>query len=98
MKKPTGTAFPALSGSVGSGRKFWPGRRSRIYTDHSLTGTNRSHPRLDQALAASGPDKQQKELKRMRETGDYSIGDLAEMFSVSRPTVYLTLARQNCAK
>ncbi len=156
----------------------------RIYTDHGLTGTNRSRPGLDQALAAvrtgdtlvvpkldrlarSVPDarfiadalvacgvrlalgasvydpvdpmgkmffnilatfaefeadlirlrtregmaiarsrgklrgkqpklsdKQQKELRRMHETGDYSIGDLAELFSISRPTVYRTLARQ----
>ena len=43
-------------------------------------------------------DKQQRELKRMRATGDYSISDLAELFSVSRPTVYRTLARQNRAK
>lgn len=40
-------------------------------------------------------EKQQKELTRMRNTGDYSISDLAELFSVSRPTVYRTLARQN---
>ena len=38
-------------------------------------------------------EKQQKELRRMRDTGDYSISDLAELFSVSRPTVYRTLAR-----
>jgi DNA invertase Pin-like site-specific DNA recombinase len=38
-------------------------------------------------------EKQQKELRRMRETGDYSISDLAELFAVSRPTVYRTLAR-----
>ena len=38
-------------------------------------------------------DKQQKELRRMRESGGYSISDLAELFSVSRPTVYRTLAR-----
>ena len=156
----------------------------RIYTDHGLTGTNRSRPGLDQALAAvrtgdtlvvpkldrlarSVPDarfiadalvahgvrlalgssvydpkdpmgkmffnilatfaefeadlirlrtregmaiarsrgklrgkqpklsdKQQKELRRMHDTGDYSISDLAELFSISRPTVYRTLARQ----
>ncbi len=156
----------------------------RIYTDHGLTGTNRSRPGLDQALAAvrSGDtlvvpkldrlarsvpdarfiadalvvcgvrlalgssvydpvdpmgkmffnilatfaefeadlirlrtregmaiahsrgklrgkqprlsDKQQKELRRMHDTGDYSISDLAELFSISRPTVYRTLARQ----
>ena len=38
-------------------------------------------------------DKQQKELRRMRDTGEYSISDLAELFTVSRPTVYRTLAR-----
>jgi len=157
----------------------------RIYTDHGLTGTNRSRPGLDQALAAvrtgdtlvvpkldrlarSVPDarfiadalvirgvrlalgssvydpvdpmgkmffnilatfaefeadlirlrtregmaiarargklrgkqpklsdRQQKELRRMHDTGDYSISDLAELFSISRPTVYRTLARQD---
>ena len=156
----------------------------RIYTDHGLTGTNRSRPGLDQALAAvrtgdtlvvpkldrlarSVPDaraiadalqtrgvklalgssvhdpadpmgkmffnilatfaefeadlirlrtregmavarakgklrgkkpklseRRQKELRRMHDTGDYSISDLAELFAVSRPTVYRTLARQ----
>lgn len=159
----------------------------RIYTDHGLTGTNRSRPGLDQALAAvrtgdtlvvpkldrlarSVPDarsiadaliargiklalgssvydpgdpmgkmffnilatfaefesdliwlrtcegmaiaqsrgklrgkkpelsdKQQKELRRMHDTGEYAISDLAELFSVSRPTVYRTLARQPTA-
>lgn len=39
-------------------------------------------------------DRQQKELRRMHDSGDYSISDLAELFSVSRPTVYRTLKRQ----
>ena len=39
-------------------------------------------------------DKQQKELCRMHSTGNYSISDLAEVFSVSRPTVYRTLKRR----
>jgi len=159
----------------------------RIYTDHGLTGTNRSRPGLDQALAAvrtgdtlvvpkldrlarSVPDarsiadalvargvklalgasvydpidpmgkmffnilatfaefeadlirlrtregmaitrargklrgkkpklsdKQQKELRRMHNTGEYAISDLAELFTVSRPTVYRTLKRQRPA-
>jgi DNA invertase Pin-like site-specific DNA recombinase len=159
----------------------------RIYTDHGLTGTNRSRPGLDQALAAvrtgdtlvvpkldrlarSVPDarsiadalvargvrlalgtsvhdptdpmgkmffnilatfaefeadlirlrtregmaiarargklrgkrpklsdRQQKELRRMYDTGNYAISDLAELFSVSRPTVYRTLGRQAAA-
>ena len=38
-------------------------------------------------------DKQRRELRRMHDTGEYSISDLAELFSVSRPTVYRTLAR-----
>ena len=38
-------------------------------------------------------EKQQKELTRMHATGDYSISDLAELFAVSRPTVYRTLQR-----
>ncbi len=39
-------------------------------------------------------DKQHKELWRMYDTGEYSISDLAELFSVSRPTVYRTIARK----
>jgi DNA invertase Pin-like site-specific DNA recombinase len=38
-------------------------------------------------------EKQQKELARMHATGDYSISDLAEVFAVSRPTIYRTLNR-----
>jgi DNA invertase Pin-like site-specific DNA recombinase len=38
-------------------------------------------------------DKQQRELRRMYGTGDYTIADLAEVFSVSRPTVYRVLQR-----
>lgn len=38
--------------------------------------------------------RQQKELRRMHATGEYTITDLAELFSISRPTVYRTLRRQ----
>ena len=41
-------------------------------------------------------DKQQKELGKMHGTGQYTISDLAELFSISRPTVYRTLLR--CAR
>ena len=41
--------------------------------------------------------KQQRELRRMRDTGEYSVSDLAELFSVSRPTVYRTLQRTKAA-
>jgi DNA invertase Pin-like site-specific DNA recombinase len=39
--------------------------------------------------------RQQRELKRMNETGEYTISDLGELFSVSRPTVYRTIGRTN---
>ena len=39
-------------------------------------------------------DRQQREPCRMHATGDCSISDLAELFSVSRPTVYRTLNRR----
>ena len=39
-------------------------------------------------------DRQQRELWRMHASGDYSISELAELFSISRPTVYRTLTRQ----
>jgi DNA invertase Pin-like site-specific DNA recombinase len=39
--------------------------------------------------------KQQAELRRMHATGDYTITDLTELFSVSRPTVYRTLRRDS---
>ena len=39
-------------------------------------------------------DRQQRELCRRHATGEYSISDLAELFSVSRPTVYRTLNRR----
>ena len=42
-------------------------------------------------------ERQQKELRRMYDTGDYSVSDLAELFSISRPTVYRTLHRQAAA-
>lgn len=37
--------------------------------------------------------RRQAELRRMYETGSYSISDLAEVFDVSRPTVYRVLQR-----
>ena len=37
--------------------------------------------------------RQASELRRMHESGDYSVSDLAAVFSVSRPTVYRTLQR-----
>ena len=39
-------------------------------------------------------DRQQRELCRRHATGEYSISDLAELCSVSRPTVYRTLNRR----
>ena len=39
-------------------------------------------------------DRQQRELCRMHAAGEYPISDLAELFSVSRPTFYRTLNRR----
>ena len=38
-------------------------------------------------------ERRQRELRRMHDTGAYSISDLGEVFGVSRPTVYRTLMR-----
>ena len=38
-------------------------------------------------------DRRQAELRRMHDAGDHSISDLAEVFDVSRPTVYRVLQR-----
>jgi DNA invertase Pin-like site-specific DNA recombinase len=43
-------------------------------------------------------DRRQAELRRMYDTGEYSISDLAEVFDVSRPTVYRVLARTKAAR
>jgi DNA invertase Pin-like site-specific DNA recombinase len=40
---------------------------------------------------------QSRELRRMYDTGDYSISDLSDVFKVSRPTIYRTLAWQQSA-
>ena len=37
--------------------------------------------------------RQQRELARMAATGEYTIADLAEVFTISRATVYRTLQR-----
>ena len=38
-------------------------------------------------------NRKARELRRMYDSGDYSVSDLAEVFSVSRPTIYRTLER-----
>jgi len=42
-------------------------------------------------------EKQHRELRRMYGTGDYSISDLADVFAVSRPTIYRRLQRTQSA-
>jgi DNA invertase Pin-like site-specific DNA recombinase len=37
--------------------------------------------------------RRQTELRRMYDTGDYSVTDLGELFAVSRPTIYRSLQR-----
>ena len=41
--------------------------------------------------------RQQAELTRMHDTGEYTIADLAEVFTISRATVYRTLQRSPAA-
>jgi hypothetical protein len=53
-------------------------------------GANSSQPVRKPKLSA----KQQAELRRMHGSGEYTIADLAELFSVSRPTVYRSLQRR----
>jgi hypothetical protein len=36
---------------------------------------------------------QDREVRRMHDSGDYAIAQIADLFSVSRPTVYRSLAR-----
>ena len=42
-------------------------------------------------------ERQQQELRRMYYTGEYSINDLAEVYSISWPAVYRSLGRQAAA-
>ena len=42
-------------------------------------------------------EKKHRELRRMYDTGDYFISDLADIFTVSRPTIYRTLRRTESA-
>jgi hypothetical protein len=39
-------------------------------------------------------NRQHKELRRMYDIGEYFIKERAEMFSISRPTVYRSLSRK----
>jgi DNA invertase Pin-like site-specific DNA recombinase len=81
----------------------------RVYLDRGLTGTSRARPGLDQALAAaragdtltvtkldrlarSVPDAD-REIRRMHDSGDYNVAEIAALFGVSRPTVYRSLDR-----
>jgi hypothetical protein len=44
------------------------------------------------------PPKQQTELCRMHASGDYSIANLPELFTVSRPTMYRILQRSQASQ
>jgi DNA invertase Pin-like site-specific DNA recombinase len=53
-------------------------------------------PRAKGRLKGRAPklsSRQQRELGRMHATGDYTVAELAELFNVSRPTVYRVLER-----
>ena len=57
-----------------------------------MTGCVSSASPVTGSTSTTG-SQQQAELRRMHASGDYSITDLAELFTVSRPTVYRTLQR-----
>ena len=42
-------------------------------------------------------ERQAREIHRMHDSGEHSISDLAEILSVSKPTVYCTLKSQPIA-
>jgi DNA-directed RNA polymerase specialized sigma24 family protein len=66
---------------------------------HVIFGTAWEVARAKGKLRGKQPklsERQQKELRRMHDTGDYSISDLADLLSISRLTVYQTLDRQPC--
>ena len=60
---------------------------------YARVSTIDQNPELQLEKPPKLSEKQQKELGRMHATGEYSISDLAEVFAVSRPTVYRTLNR-----
>ena len=102
----TGRETGPRPGALRPGRS--DGKAVLQYPRHLRRVRSRSHPhahprghghrpRQGGNCAASSPncpDRQQRELCRMHATGEYSISDLAELFSVSRPTVYRTLNRR----
>ena len=51
-------------------------------------------PRKQPKLSA----RQQRELARMAGTGEFTVADLAEVFTVSRATAYRTLQRNQPAQ
>jgi DNA invertase Pin-like site-specific DNA recombinase len=70
-------------------------KRERPGLDRALaavrTGEGMAVARAQGKLKGRQPKlspKQQRELKRMHQTDEYTISDLGELFSVSRPTVY----------
>ncbi|MFE3448740.1 helix-turn-helix domain-containing protein [Nonomuraea sp. NPDC059194] len=71
-------------------------RREDVEQALQLAGFDRSLESLEggsvlgRGAGAAGPAR---ELRRMHGTGEYTIADLAELFSVSRPTVYRMLER-----
>ena len=52
-----------------------------------------SHGRFLQDLSELADDVVEYVARRMYDAGEHSITDLAELFSISRPTVYRTLKR-----
>ena len=62
----------------------------------ALSSTNRAKTHL-RGKKPKPSNPQHKELRRMYDIDEYFIKERAEMFSISRPTVYRTLGRQAAA-
>jgi DNA invertase Pin-like site-specific DNA recombinase len=87
------TSRPTINSTLICGLSF----RARFGTQIVRTREGMAMARAKGKLRGKRPklsDKQHKELWWMYETGEYSTNDLAELFAVSRPTVYRTLARK----
>ena len=70
-----------------------PGIRMRTHESMAMAGAKGKRRGRKPKLS----DRQQKEGRRMYDTNAYSIRDPGELFSMSRPSVYSTLARQVAA-
>ena len=80
-----------------------------IFVDHGMTGTNRARPGPREAMAVARargrhtgkqPNLfavQRKHLLSLYDAGEHTRAEIAELFSVSRTTVYREIQRRGAA-